>query len=99
MAWTLLDSGLLRITVSYIKALKPGAPLSYYRRIPRHAQAQYANKTFIRQSLKTRDIRVALARATKLTEEFNALWSSLKADDPWAPKITTPQNRALARAV
>lgn len=51
MSVTLIDTDLILVTVRYVKALKPGGPLSYYRRIPRDLTRHYGGLSFIRRSL------------------------------------------------
>lgn len=76
----LLDTGLLLVTVRYVKALKKGGPLSYFRRIPEALRPHYRGKRFRRISLRTRDLSIAAPKAAKLAPADDALWASMRSD-------------------
>lgn len=99
MSVSLFDTGLILVSVRYVKALKPGAPLSYYRRIPRELQHHYQGKAHIRQSLGTRDLAEATKKASKLAAEHDAFWASLRSSEGKAANLTTPANRDGALAL
>lgn len=99
MSVSLFDTGLILVSVRYVKALKPGAPLSYYRRIPRELQHHYQGKAHIRQSLGTRDLAEATKKASKLAAEHDALWASLRSPEGVAASLTTGANREAALAL
>ncbi|WP_150108722.1 MULTISPECIES: tyrosine-type recombinase/integrase [unclassified Methylobacterium] len=99
MPSVLLDTGLLRITVRYVRPLKRGGPLFYYRRIPVDLLSHYPGKRFRRISLSTRDMAVAAQKATQLAAQDDALWTSLRSREGQAAKLTTPENRLAAVAI
>lgn len=99
MAVSLLDTGLFRVTVRYVRPLKPGAPYSYYRRIPDALRSHYGGKAFRRISLKTRDLHEATRKAAKFAAEDDALWATLQSHEGRRDGLTTPENRVAARAL
>lgn len=99
MVLDLFDSGLIRVTVRYVKRLKPGAPYSYFRRIPEELRAHYKGKRFLRPSLQTHNLAEATKKAAKITAELEALWSTLRSTEGRSTKLTTPENREAARAL
>lgn len=99
MALDLFDSGLIRVTVRYVKRLKPGAPYSYFRRIPEELRPHYKGKRFLRPSLQTQNLAEAAKKAGKITAELEALWSTLRSREGRSAKLTTPENREAARAL
>lgn len=99
MRSSLLDTGLIRVTVRYVKALKPGGPLFYYRRIPEGVRPHYEGKQFFRQSLRTRDLAEATRKAAKLAAEHDALWPTLQSREGQRAGLTTAENREAAKAL
>ncbi|MCE4225913.1 tyrosine-type recombinase/integrase [Methylobacterium sp. C25] len=99
MSRWLLDTGLIRVSVRYVKPLKPGGPLFYVRRIPKAVQQHYGGKALFRQSLGTRDLNAGTRKAAKLAREHDALWSSLGSKEGQRASLTTPENREAARAL
>ncbi len=99
MSVTLLDTGLILVTVRYVKALKPGGPYSYYRRIPSELKRHYGGLTFIRKSLGTKDLTKALKLAATMAAADDALWASLRSPEGKAEGLTTAANREGARAL
>ena len=97
MAKTVFDNGLLKINVRYLST-KNGL-FFYYRRIPQEFRAHHGNRTFIRKSLKTREVHLAAKRAAALAAEHDALWASLRSQDGRDLGLTTPENRNAAKAL
>ena len=91
------DTGLFRVKIRYIANLKPGAPYSYQRRIPKDLQHHFSGKKDFRISLKTRDLRVAVQKANELAKGHDALWASLRSPEGKALGLTTTENREAAR--
>ena len=98
MAKTVFDNGLLKINVRYLSTNKNGL-FFYYRRIPQELRAHHGNRTFIRKSLKTREVHLAAKRAAVLAAEHDALWTSLRSQDGRDLALTTPENRNAAKAL
>lgn len=95
----LLDTGLLLVTVRYVKALKKGGPLAYYWRIPESLRPHYEGKQFRRISLGTRDLSVAAPKAAELAAEDDSLWASMRSEEGRQARLTTPQVREAANAL
>lgn len=99
MSVTLIDTGLILVTVRYVKALKPGGPLSYYRRIPRDLTRHYGGLTFIRKSLGTKDPNEATKKAARLAAADDGLWASLRSPEGQAEGLTSTVTREAAKTL
>ena len=99
MSVTLIDTGLILVTVRYVKAFKPGGPFSYYRRIPRDLTHHYGGLTFIRKSLGTKNRAEATEKAARMAAADDVLWASLKSPEGQAAGLTTVDNREAAKAL
>lgn len=95
----LLDTGVLLVTVRYVRANRKGSTLFYHRRIPEALRSHYDGREFRRVSLGTRDLAVAAPKATKLAAEDDALWATLRSSEGRKAKLTTSANREAARAL
>ena len=89
MAKTILDNSVFKITVRYLST-KNGL-FFYYRRVPKELRAHHGNRTFIRKSLKTRELHVATKRAAALAAEHDALWASLRSQEGRGPRPNHPR--------
>ena len=87
------------MTVRYVKALKKGGPLAYYRRIPKALRPYYEGKQFRRISLGTQDLSVAAPKAAKLAAEDDALSASMRSEEGKQARLTTPKVREAANAL
>lgn len=99
MPLILVDDGFLTVAIRYVKALKKGGPLFYYRRIPEDVRAHYRGQQHIRKSLGTRELHVAARTAAKLAAEHDALWRALRSPEGQRAEVTTKESRDAARAL
>ncbi|SDR09353.1 Integrase [Rhizobiales bacterium GAS113] len=95
MPRTILDNGFIRMTVRYVRPFKGGI-LYYYRRIPRDVQKHYPGRTFRKLSLGTRDMAMAIKKASLMARQDEGLWASLRTPDAQRLGLTTKETRDAA---
>jgi integrase len=98
LAILVCQNGALRLTVAYVIQWKDGV-LYYSRRVPADMKKHHRGKTFIRQSLKTRDPIVAAREALKLAAGHDALWKLHRSPDAQEAGLTTAETRDAATAL
>ncbi len=98
MAKTIFDDGCIIVSARYVHQKADGS-CYYYRRVPGGLERHHGGKQFIRESLKTRSLKVAAQKAAKRAAEHDALWQSLRDPSAIESGLTTRETRDSAEAL
>lgn len=86
------------MTVDAKHLTQRGETYQLYMRVPKDLVPKYGAK-FIRQSLSTKDKRIALQKLNPLVSHYQAEWERLRANDTSAPATVITNARELAKLI